>query len=97
MVLKGICLLFSNQGITLSLECKSGKFLLVNDFEKKADIAVDTSVYILDTNKLREWFEKKNIDETDRVFCIDKELEVIKEVAEKLRLIVEGKTVLETK
>jgi len=80
----------------VEIECPSGKFLLVKDFEKGKDIAVDTSVHLLDKATLEDWFKRTgNITEEDRLFCIADELLIEAEEIKHFRLIQRGKTVLE--
>jgi hypothetical protein len=79
----------------VEIECPSGKFLLVENFRKEKDIAVDTTVHLLDKPTLEDWFKKGDITEEDRLFCIADELLVEAEEIKHFRLIQRGKTLLE--
>lgn len=77
------------------IRCPSGLFLLIEDFESKSNIATDTSVHLIDQKTLKEWFEKNNITEEDRVFCVASELQVV-EYPTRYRLFQDNRIVLDS-
>lgn len=59
------------------IKCDSGLFLLISNFEAKSTIATETNVHLIDQKTLKDWFEKGEIGEEDRVFCVASELQVV--------------------